>query len=116
MNHQDMMTECKQLAWACRETCQRTLFKYCLQMDGEHSAPRHVKTMIDCIQICQVAADFITRESENHTSVCETCATICDKCVTSCEMLGGEHMQACANACRKCADMCRKMTGMQATA
>lgn len=107
----DPMTQCKQLAWACRETCQRTLFKHCLEMGGEHVAQDHVKLMIDCIQICQVAADFITRDSENHTSVCETCAYICDKCATSCEAIGGDHMQACAEACRKCAEMCKQMSG-----
>lgn len=108
-SHHDNMTECKQMAWACRETCQKTLFKYCLQMGHEHAAADHVKTMIDCIQICQVAADFITRESDSHTNVCETCAAICEECIASCEAIGGEHMKACADACRKCAEICRSM-------
>ncbi|HEY0901410.1 MAG TPA: four-helix bundle copper-binding protein [Micavibrio sp.] len=105
----DPMAHCKHTAWSCRDTCQRTLFKHCLQMGDQHVAEEHVKLMMDCIDICQLTADFITRCSVNHTSVCQTCADICEKCAASCEAIGGDHMIACAEACRKCAGTCHEM-------
>lgn len=105
--NQDQMKECKELCWSCRDMCQRTLFTHCLHMGGEHTAEAHVKIMIDCIQICQITADFLTRGSEMHASVCSACADICDRCANSCNAIEGTHMEACAEMCRTCADMCR---------
>ena len=93
----------------CFTTCQETLFNYCLPKGGKHSEAEHVKLMIDCIQICQTASDFMARGSKLHASVCNSCAEICEACAKSCENIGGEEMKKCAEVCRKCAESCRKM-------
>jgi len=104
------MQDCKELCSSCRTHCQETLVRHCLQMGGEHVAPDHVKLMLDCIDICQTAADFMDRESALHAYVCEACARVCDACADSCEKIDGDEMKKCAEVCRKCAESCRHMS------
>lgn len=106
---------CIRLCWTARHICQKTLAEHCLPAGGKHAAPAHVLAMTDCIELCQVAADFMTRGSPMHTSVCAAAAMIADACADSCEALqphdispDGE-MQRCADACRACAIACREM-------
>ena len=112
----DKMKECKELCWSCRTECQQTLVHHCLEMGGEHVAKEHVKLMLDCIQICQTAADFMDRESELHAYTCETCARICEACAESCERIDSEEMRKCADTCRQCAESCRDMSGIKKAA
>src|SRR6266446_1875564 len=102
--------DCIQLCWQCRNDCQEALFTDCLQKGGAHVGEKHVKLMADCIQICQAAADFMTRKSELHEDVCGACASICDACADTCEEIGGEVMEDCAYVCRRCAKSCRAMS------
>ncbi len=106
------MTTGIQLCWECRATCQETLYQHCLDMGGEHVAAAHVKAMTDCIEICQVAADFMTRRSPLHMVVCAACAAICSACATSCDHIAGDTMKACADLCRRCAKACDDMGRM----
>ncbi len=104
------MQDCIETAWLCRATCQKTLFNYCLEKGGHHTAPEHVKTMIDCIAICQTAADFMTRRSQYHAITCRACADICAACAKSCShMTDDPVMQECAAACKRCALSCEDM-------
>lgn len=111
MNEQPMQ-ECITHCWECRNECQKALFSHCLLAGGEHVKQNHVKLMTDCIQICQIAADFMTRESPFHKNICEVCAKICDACAESCAALKDEAMQQCAEVCRRCAESCRNMGKM----
>ncbi len=110
--NQNCITTC----WECRDECQKTLFTHCLYEGGKHVTPEHVKLMTDCIQICQAAADFMTRQSSLHASVCAACDEICEACAKSCEAIGGEHMKRCAEICRRCAQTCREMSQMKKAA
>jgi hypothetical protein len=89
--------------------CEKTLYSHCLQMRGEHTNPEHIKVMIDCINICQQAADFMTRQSKMYQTVCNACADIAYACALSCEEFEDETMQACAQLCRECAEHCDEM-------
>lgn len=104
-NLQDCITSC----WECRNECQKMLFNHCLQQDGEHVKADHLKLMTDCIQICQIAADFMIRNSRFYKDICEVCAIICDACAKSCESLNDKEMDQCAKACRSCAESCRSV-------
>ncbi|MFY9288691.1 MAG: four-helix bundle copper-binding protein [Alphaproteobacteria bacterium] len=108
--------ECIKNCWQCRTECQETLFNHCLKEGGKHVEAEHVKLMMDCIQICQVSADFMTRGSKLHESVCAACADICEACAKSCDAIGGEKMKQCAEACRRCAKTCRDMGNMKKAA
>ena len=108
--------DCITLCWECRDTCQDTLYNHCLTVGGKHSEAEHVKLMADCIQACQTAADFMTRNSSLHASECSACADVCEACAESCERIGGEEMKRCAEACRACAKSCREMGKMKKAA
>jgi hypothetical protein len=106
------MHDCIQHCWECRDTCQATLYNYCLEQGGHHVEQAHVRLMADCIQICQTAADFMTRGSALHGEICAACAEVCEACADSCDMMDDDEMKACAKICRECADSCRKMSRM----
>lgn len=108
------LEDCIQACWSARHMCQKTLFGHCLQMGGDHMGPAHVELMISCMEICQAAADAMTRSSPLHTSVAAACANVCEACADSCDsiMCGDEpcpEMQRCADGCRACAHACRTM-------
>jgi ketopantoate reductase len=105
----DSILEC----WECRTYCQKTLFNHCLIEGEQHAEINHVKLMIDCIQICQLAADFMVRNSERHYAICRTCAEVCEACAKSCENIDDKKMKECAKICRKCAKSCSKMAKMK---
>ncbi len=90
----------------CVDHCRATLFDHCLPTGGAHVAPEHVERMMDCIEICRTAIDFMTRGSAQHGLVCGTCAEICLACADSCEQLDDAIMSRCADICRRCAEGC----------
>lgn len=98
--------DCITACWDCRAHIQNVFFTHCLEKGGNHVAPEHVKIMVDCMEICQTAADFMTRNSTVYASVCAACAEICYHCADSCEEIDDEEMIACAQLCRECAEMC----------
>lgn len=104
---QDCIESCKN----CHDECKEALFRVCLEKGGDHTAPEHVRIMVDCIQICQVAADAMIRGSEMQNEICRICADICDMCAESCEDLDSDEMKDCAQTCRDCAQICRNMSG-----
>ncbi len=102
------LQNCLKICWDTRHHCQQTLAQHCLPKGGAHAADAHVEAMIDCIEICQVAADFLTRKSPMHTSVCAAAANICDAAADSCEtFVDDKEMLHCAEICRACAKACR---------
>jgi len=102
--------DCITACWDCRALCQKTLYGHCLEMGGKHVEANHVRLMTDCIDICQTAADFMSRGSAVHAGVCAACAEVCYACAESCEEIGGREMDACAQLCRECAEMCDDMS------
>lgn len=105
------MRNCAQECTDCHAICTETI-QHCLAMGGEHVSSEHIRTLLDCAQICQTSADFLTRGSEFHGSTCAVCAEVCRECERECRKLGNDQaMQNCADACRKCAESCERMTG-----
>lgn len=93
----------------CSDICLNEAMTHCLQKGGRHTAPEHMRLMLDCAGICRTAADFMLRSSAHHAPVCGVCADVCDACAESCEQLG--DMDECAQMCRRCAESCRQMAG-----
>ncbi|HEU5047259.1 MAG TPA: four-helix bundle copper-binding protein [Rickettsiales bacterium] len=101
--------ECITLCWEARTTCLDTLMNHCLVKGGAHVDADHVKIMLDCIELCQVTADFLKRGSELHRAVCTACASVCEACARSCEIVGkDEKMKHCAEVCRRAAEACQQ--------
>lgn len=95
----------------CADHCRTTFNIHCLERGGQHLAPDHVRLMEDCINICDTAAAFVARGSQNHAVVCAACAEICRACADSCAAIDDKVMQRCAEHCRECADACERMAG-----
>lgn len=102
----DELRNCVEACWACRDSVQKTLFHHCLAMGGAHTEQTHVQAMFDCIQMCQIAADFMTRESQAHGCICRACAEVTRQCAQSCIDIGGDEMEECAVKCMSAAKCC----------
>lgn len=90
----------------CAKTCHQTL-TYCLEQGGDHAQPDHVKTLVDCGDICTWTATLHHRQSEFVDQAMELCAEACKSCAEACEQFeGDETMQACAEACQRCYEHC----------
>jgi hypothetical protein len=107
-SHQEMQ-QCIQNCLDCHRICLETV-TYCLQQGGHHAEASHIRTLLDCAEICQTSANFMTRGSEFHPRTCGVCAEVCERCAESCGQMGNDaQMQACADMCRRCAESCRRM-------
>lgn len=91
----------------CYRTCFGMAMSHCLEVGGEHVAPKHFRLMMACAEICRTAAHFMLMQSAHDEHVCAECAEICEECASDCERLG--DMDACVGACRACAEQCRRM-------
>ena len=100
------MRSCIEACRSCETTCLSEL-GHCLHAGGPHTEPAHFMLMLDCIEICRTAANFMARGSAHHPHVCRECAEICRACAASCEQVG--DMDECVRACRSCAESCEKM-------
>jgi hypothetical protein len=109
------MRECIENCSNCHDVCVETI-THCLERGGEHSAPDHIRALLDCAQACDASRDFMLRGSDLHPAVCGVCADACERCAASCEALGAddEVMLNCAEICRRCAESCRSMAGAHA--
>ena len=108
-NLSNEMFQCLQFCLNCASVCNQTL-QHCLEMGGKHTQKEHIQGLIDCVRICEISADFLARNSESHTELCEVCSSICRNCADSCLSLEGEEMQKCAEVCNQCADSCERMS------
>ena len=103
------MDRCIEVCQSCHETCVESI-THCLHLGGKHIEPDHLRTLMDCADICITDAQFMMRNSPLHQEVCAACATVCEACAKSCEALAEERqMQLCADQCRRCAELCRQM-------
>ena len=103
------MQQCIDECHACHSVCLQTA-RHCLEKSGRHADAHHVTLLLDCAEICETSAGFLSRMSDHHSSVCRTCAEICRACEESCRRLGDdETMRECAEACRRCAESCERM-------
>ena len=105
------MQDCIDNCQNCHAVCLETI-AHCLEMGGKHAEVGHIRTLQDCVQICNASADYMLRMSDFHPQICGVCADICERCAVNCESLseGNDFMARCADACRKCAESCRKMS------
>ena len=106
------MQQCIQNCTDCHRICLETV-AHCLQMGGAHAEAGHIRTLLDCAEICQTSANFMIRGSQFHVRTCAVCAEICEACARECARFGDDaQMQACAETCRRCAESCRRMATM----
>jgi len=115
MAHDSAMDSGIETALHCHTVCLETI-NHCLTKGGEHADPEHIKLLQDCAEICQTAANFMTRESALHAEICRTCAEVCEAGAVDCDRFDDDMMRQCADICRRCAESCRQMAGTRSHA
>lgn len=107
---ESIATTCLEDCTECYQTCFEAAMNHCLMMGGEQVAPDHFRLMMDCAEVCRMAAQFQLSSSPFISQICSLCAEICDACATSCEKLTG--LEDCVLSCLKTADSCRVVADM----
>jgi len=104
------LDRCIETCLECHRICLATI-QHCLGKGGSHAEAKHIRTMMDCAQICAVVADFMIRGSAHHPHLCAECAEICRECERSCAQHpdADDAMRRCAEMCRRCAEECAAM-------
>lgn len=101
---------CIQNCIECALFCEQ-MVQHCLRAGGMHADASHIRLMQDCSEICRVAADFMVRESNFHSRVCEACAHVCLACAIDCDRFSDdEMMKSCAALCRRTGESCQSMS------
>lgn len=92
---------------ASHRMCEETI-NYSLARGGDFVSSDHVQLLMDCAEICQVAANFMLRESPQADAVLAVCSALCRRCADDCARFEDKQMQACAEVCRRCAETCER--------
>jgi hypothetical protein len=108
MAHQQY-SSCIEACNQCADACNHCATA-CLQEADVKALARCITLDIDCAAICQLAAAYMARNSEQAQAVCALCADICDTCGEECAKHPMDHCRECADACHRCADECRRMS------
>ena len=107
MPHDPNVQRCIETCTKCHEACLETP-SLCLR--SGHTAPAHLRILLDCAEICQTSANVLIRNSDVHRQVCAACAATCAAAASSClQFLGDEDMKRCEEICRQCAEACSEL-------
>lgn len=91
----------------CRDThrmCELTMTHvFAAGAGGKES---YIRCLLDCSEICQMAANFMLRESDSHPYACAVCANVCERCAALCRECDEDQLKLCAEMCQRCADSC----------
>lgn len=105
-------TACIQACLDCYHECMHTVM-HCLREGGDHANVEHIGRLLDCAALCQLAAEFMIRNSQWSEQLSNLCAVICEHCAIECSegpaFSDDECMKECADACRRCAAECQKL-------
>lgn len=97
---------------ACADACY-TCLTACLKEEEVQKMVKCIRLDLDCAQICQLTAAFISRDSDHAKQLMKECAEICSKCAQECAKHNHmEHCKICSEMCKKCAEMCSAATGV----
>ena len=108
------MQRCMDDCHDCSAACVRAM-EHWFKRRGKHVEVSRIRTLSDCIAICQTSAGFVQRGSPFQARICGLCAEVCLDCERDCRReLGDEVMQRCAEACRRCAESCERMASVAA--
>lgn len=102
------MQTCIDACMKCLQACEECL-TLCLNEQDVNNRVNCIKMLHDCIDICVLSIQFMSRGSQHAEHICKECAEICDACAKECEMFKDNHCVKCAEICRACAQECRKM-------
>lgn len=91
----------------CHNLSLRAAMTHCLPERGERIHEERCTLLLNCSDVCQMAANFILTGSPFTANICRMAAEICEACAESCGEVAG--MLDCVDACRGCARLCRQI-------
>lgn len=62
--------------------------------------------LLDCVEVCQLTANALRRDSPEAPRIAALCATICRACAERYVDCPSDVLRNCADACRRCALSC----------
>ena len=105
----EQLAECVKDCFDCQSVCLKTAL-YCLSMSDKYP----IRQLLDCIEICQVNADFMLRGSKLRNNLSEICALACEKCGEYCSQFDNDfQMRNCAEICIRTAESCSHAAQLQ---
>ena len=102
---EQQIQECIRSCTECHQVCLENAM-HAVAVGGRHASEGHVGLLLDCADVADVTARFLSRRSELHGYVCRACFAVAARCADECEQLG---MLTCAEACRRCAEACAQL-------
>jgi hypothetical protein len=105
----DDMKACIEACLACHEACTEASAR--LRMQGPGDAVQ-IGALLDCADLCRLAASLLTRDSPLHPMACALCAEACQRAARDCERLEDENLRQLAEVCRQTANWCRRMAAV----
>lgn len=100
--HQEIINILSQCVSAC-EFCATS----CLNEPSVQELKNCIQLDRDCADICSLAIQLLSRDSDQTASIINICADVCAKCAEECERHDHDHCVRCAQACRKCQQSCK---------
>lgn len=105
----EQLAQCVRDCLDCQSICLKTAL-YCLGMSDKYP----IRQLLDCIEICQVNADFMLRGSKLRSNLSEICAMCCERCEEFCSQFDADiQMRTCADICRRTAESCLHASHLQ---
>lgn len=89
---------------ACHRICLETVH-HCLKAGGPRATARHIRSLLDCAELCQTAVRFMFANSAVQSRLCAMCAEACRACETACRDMAEPQDLRCAEACACCSVM-----------
>jgi len=103
-SYQECIDACNRCATACSQCVSS-----CLQNENLEMLTKCIRLALDCADICQMAVQYMARNSAYAEEACRLCARICDACGEECRKHDMDYCHECAGACFECAEICRSM-------
>lgn len=103
-HHHEAMSRCIELCGECHRSCLGAAVSG--QADSDHQG-----LLLDCAEMCQTAADFMSRNSPLHGYACGLCAHVCKVCHDRCAQ---GDLERIGEICARCADSCMHMSKLAA--
>jgi hypothetical protein len=100
---------CIDACMKCMQACEECLTS-CLKEPDVQARITCIGMLRDCVDICTMASQWMSRGSMYAKQICQLCATICDACAAECAKFQDQHCKACAEVCKQCANECRNMS------
>ena len=104
-------SECAKACSDCARACS-SCSTHCAEMLGAGKAAHKASLMScqDCADVCNAAAEIVSRRGPMTDLICRACADACGLCGKECEKFPSDkHMTMCAKECRRCEKACRDM-------